>query len=156
MRAMGRQIVIVLGLLFVACAVGLWLGSRISMAWRPAMRVIATAAPQPRPVSGAPIVGNAAPCADIRNAAALVGKAGCVAGLVVRTFSSRSGNTFLDFCQEYRSCPFTSVIFASDKDKFGDLASLQGKRVEIRGDVTNYQDHAEIIIHDPQQVRSAP
>jgi DNA/RNA endonuclease YhcR with UshA esterase domain len=28
--------------------------------------------------------------------------------------------------------------------------------VEIRGDVINYQGRAEIIIRDPQQVRSAP
>jgi DNA/RNA endonuclease YhcR with UshA esterase domain len=48
------------------------------------------------------------------------------------------------------------VIFASDKDKFGDLGSLQGKRVEIRGDVVTYQGRAEIIIRDSQQVRSAP
>jgi hypothetical protein len=93
---------------------------------------------------------------DIRNARPLVGNNGCVAGLVLRVYSARTGNTFLDFCQDYRACPFTSVVFASDKNKFGDLGSLQGKRVEIRGDVITYQGHAEIIIHDPQQVRSAP
>jgi DNA/RNA endonuclease YhcR with UshA esterase domain len=84
-----------------------------------------------------------------------VGKSGCVAGLVLRVYSARTGNTFLDFCQDYRTCPFTSVIFASDKSKFGNLESLQGKRVEIRGDVVTYQGRAEIIIRDPQQVRSA-
>jgi DNA/RNA endonuclease YhcR with UshA esterase domain len=93
---------------------------------------------------------------DIRNAGPQVGKSGCVAGLVLRVYSARTGNTFLDFCQDYRTCPFTSVIFASDKNKFGDLGSLQGKRVEIRGDVVTYQGRAEIIISDPQQVRSAP
>ena len=79
-----------------------------------------------------------------------------MAGQVLRVFTSRSGNTFLDFCPDYRSCPFTSVIFASDKDKFGDLGTLQGKRVEIHGSITMYQGRAEIIIHDPQQIRSAP
>jgi DNA/RNA endonuclease YhcR with UshA esterase domain len=93
---------------------------------------------------------------DIRNAGPLVGKGACVSGLVVRVYSARTGNTFLDFCQDYRTCPFTSVVFAADKNKFGDLELLQGRRVEIRGDVTNYQGRAEIIIHDPQQVRSAP
>jgi DNA/RNA endonuclease YhcR with UshA esterase domain len=48
------------------------------------------------------------------------------------------------------------VIFASDKNKFGDLESLQGRHVEIRGAITVYQSRAEIIIHDPQQIRSAP
>jgi hypothetical protein len=92
---------------------------------------------------------------DIRNAGPLAGKTGCIVGLVLRVYSARSGNTFLDFCQDYRACPFTSVIFAPDKNKFGDLESLQGKRVEIRGEVVSYQGRAEIIIHDPQQVRSA-
>ncbi len=105
---------------------------------------------------GALAASSPPPCEDIRNAGPLVGKSGCVAGLVLRVYSARTGNTFLDFCQDYRTCPFTSVIFASDKNKFGDLESLQGKRVEIRGDVVTYQGHAEIIIHDPQQVRSAP
>jgi hypothetical protein len=103
-----------------------------------------------------PAASNPPPCVDIRNAEPLEGKSGCVAGLVLRVYSSRAGNTFLDFCQDYRSCPFTSVIFASDKAKFGDLESLQGKRVEIRGDVVAFQGRSEIIIHDPQQVRSAP
>jgi len=36
------------------------------------------------------------------------------------------------------------------------MESLQGRRVEIRGDVIDYQGRAEIIIRDPQQIRSAP
>jgi hypothetical protein len=104
----------------------------------------------------APAANSLPPCVDIRNAEPLEGKSGCVAGLVLRVYSSRAGNTFLDFCQDYRTCPFTSVIFASDKAKFGNLESLQGRRVEIRGEVVAFQGRAEIIIHDPQQVRSAP
>lgn len=77
-----------------------------------------------------------------------------MAGVVRRAFASRSGNTFLDFCDDYRQCPFSSVIFASDKEKFGDLNTLAGKRIEIRGDVVRYQDRAEIIIRDPQQIRA--
>jgi len=93
---------------------------------------------------------------DIRNAGSLVGKNGCVAGIVLKVYSARTGNTFLDFCQDYRTCPFTSVIFAADKPSFGNLELMQGKRVEIRGDVVNYQGRAEIIVHAPQQIRSAP
>jgi hypothetical protein len=89
----------------------------------------------------------------MRDAASLEGKSGCVAGLVLRVYSARTGNTFLDFCRDYRTCPFTSVIFASDKNKFGDVGSLQGKRVEIRGDVVTYRGRPEIILRDPQQVR---
>ncbi len=148
-----RPILVVTGLLLVAFALGVRVGSRFSR--RPVMNA---ADPLPLPSAsspGAPAGVSPPPCEDIRNAGPLVGKSGCVAGLVLRVYSARTGNTFLDFCQDYRTCPFSSVIFASDKSKFGDLESLQGKRVEIRGDVVAYQGRAEIILRDPQQVRSA-
>jgi hypothetical protein len=106
----------------------------------------ATPAPAPR---------GATACVDIREAASKVGTTGCVTGQVLRIYTSRAGNTFLDFCQDFRSCPFTSVIFASEKDRFGDLETLQGKSVEIRGEIKDYQGRAEIVIHDPQQIRNA-
>ena len=75
---------------------------------------------------------------------------------MLKVFTSRGGNTFLDFCEDYRNCPFTSVIFSSDKGKFGDLGSLAGRQVEIRGPITAYQGRPEIIIHDPEQIQIAP
>jgi hypothetical protein len=107
----------------------------------------------PPSLPATPPPANHGACTDIRNAASLVGKNVCVSGLVLRVYSAHSGNTFLDFCQDYRTCPFSSVIFAADVSKFNDLESWQGKRVEIRGDVVRYQGRAETIIHDPQQVR---
>ena len=93
-------------------------------------------------------------CVDIKDAGSHTGEAGCVTGRLLRVFTSRGGNSFMDFCADYRNCPFTSVIFASDKAKFGDLATLAGQQVEIQGTITTYQGHAEIIIHDPQQIRA--
>jgi len=148
-----RPILVVTGFVLVAFGLGLGVGSRFGQ--RP---VIYKDIPVPQQIPStpdAPTTSNPPSCADVRNAGPLVGKSGCVAGLVQRVYSARSGNTFLDFCQDYRTCPFTSVIFAPDKTKFGDLESLEGKPVEIRGDVVSYQGRAEIIIHDPQQVRSA-
>ena len=153
-----RHIVIATGIVVVVFGLGIWLGSRIGASPKSSPYAVFGIAPSAS-ADRAPAAATGDPplaCVDIRNAGPLVGKRGCVAGLVVRAFPARSGNTFLDFCQDYRSCPFTSVIFASDRDKFGDLQSLQGRRVEIRGDVISYQDHAEIIIRDPQQVRSSP
>ena len=95
-------------------------------------------------------------CVDIADAASRVGKPGCVKGRVLRVFTSRAENTFLDFCPDYRSCPFTSVIFSDDRSKFGDLSSLRGRQIELRGEVTSYQGRAEIIIHDPEQIRVVP
>ncbi len=96
-----------------------------------------------------------APCVDIRDAGKHVGEQGCVAGRVVGVATSRAGNTFLDFCPDYRHCPFSTVIFASDRSKFGDLESLRGQQVEIRGSITVYRSRPQIIIHDPWQIRMA-
>ena len=98
--------------------------------------------------------GAIAGCVDIKDAGSHTGAPGCVTGRLLRVFTSRGGNSFLDFCADYRNCPFNSVIFATDKAKFGDLGTLAGRQLEIQGTITAYQGHAEIIIHDPQQIRS--
>jgi len=100
--------------------------------------------------------GESAGCVDFHDAGPHAGQSGCVTGRVLRAYTSQGGNTFLDFCQDYHACPFTSVIFSSDKSKFGDLQSLAGRQIEIRGPITTYQGRAEIIIHDPEQIRAVP
>ena len=95
-------------------------------------------------------------CVDFSSGEIHPGTRACVSGRVLRVYTSRSGGTFLDFCQDYRQCPFTSVIFAAERSRFGDLTSLEGRHVEITGEVTSYNGRAEIIIHDPQQIRAAP
>jgi hypothetical protein len=144
---------VVVGLLLGAFGLGVAVGYRLR--GRSPVSEVKLMPRQTGAAPGTPAVDSTPPCVDIRNAGPLAGKSACVAGLVLRVYAARTGNTFLDFCQDYRTCPFTSVIFAADKNKFGDLASLQGKRVEIRGDVVTYQGHPEIIIRDPRQVRSA-
>lgn len=110
----------------------------------------------PVAASPPPMPSTDVPCVDFSEAGASVGKPGCVKGRVLKVYTSRAENTFLDFCQDYRSCPFTAVIFTADRSKFGDLSALSGRRVEIRGPVTNYRNRAEIIIHDPDQIRMVP
>jgi DNA/RNA endonuclease YhcR with UshA esterase domain len=92
-------------------------------------------------------------CVEISRAGLHTGENTCVEGRVLRVFTSRSGSTFLDFCQDYRSCPFTSVIFAGDRSRFGNLGSLEGRNVEIAGEITTYNGRAEIIVRDPKQIR---
>jgi len=147
-----RPILVVAALLLVAFGLGVAVGSRFGRT--AGAREVTLLPRQPERASAASAAVSSPPCVDVRNAGPLTGKSGCVTGLVLRVYTARSGNTFLDFCQDYRTCPFTSVIFAADKSRFGDLGSLQGRRVEIRGDVVAYQGHAEIIVRDPQQVRS--
>jgi hypothetical protein len=75
---------------------------------------------------------------------------------VLKVFSAKSGNTFLDFCSEYRSCSFTSLIFASDRPKFGNLESLGGRQIEIRGTIKLYRGQPEIVVSEPDQIQEAP
>jgi hypothetical protein len=92
-------------------------------------------------------------CLGIRDAGLHTGENTCVEGRVFQVFTSRSGSTFLDFCQDYRNCSFGSVIFATDRSGFGNLGSLEGRTVEIAGEITTYNGRAEIIIRDPKQIR---
>jgi hypothetical protein len=92
-------------------------------------------------------------CVALRDAGLHTGENTCVEGRVLRVFTARSGSTFLDFCQDYRNCAFGSVIFASDRSRFGNLGSLEGRKVEIAGEITTYNGRAEIIIRDPKQIR---
>ena len=94
-------------------------------------------------------------CIQLRDAALHTGENTCVEGRVLRVFTSRSGATFLDFCQDYHHCPFGSVIFATDRSRFGNLGSLEGRKVEISGEITTYNGRAEIVIRDPKQIRVA-
>ena len=94
-------------------------------------------------------------CVDFHQAGSHIGEEVCVSGRILRVFVSRASNTFLDFCADYRDCPFTSVIFSSDREKFGDLQTLRGRQVEIRGPVTLYNGRAEIVVHGPDQIRAA-
>jgi hypothetical protein len=98
--------------------------------------------------------GNAE-CVDFHDAGPHAGQPGCVSGRVIKVFASRGGNTFLDFCEDYHDCPFSSVIFSSDKSKFGNLESLVGRQIEIRGPITVYHGKPEIIIRDPEQIQLA-
>lgn len=109
-----------------------------------------------RSASGTAAGGEMRGCVDFHEAGAHTGQTGCISGRVERVYVSRAGNAFLDFCQDYQACPFTSVIFSPDRSKFGDLDSLGGKQVELRGPIIVYQGRAEIILHDPQQIRALP
>jgi DNA/RNA endonuclease YhcR with UshA esterase domain len=95
-----------------------------------------------------------AACKPITAARKYVGDSVCITGKVVKVARSpRSGTHFLNFCDDYKNCPFTVVIFAKDLQRVGDIRELEGKQIEIYGKVKEYKGQAEIILNDVRQLR---
>ncbi len=92
-------------------------------------------------------------CIDFKEARSYIGETKCVKGKIDNVYTSAKGNTFLNFCPDYRTCPFSLVIFASDSYKFSNPKQYQGKTVEITGLIKTYQGRAEIILNGPQQIK---
>jgi PLD-like domain len=81
-----------------------------------------------------------------------IGEQARVTGTLLKAYTAKSGVTFLDFCKDYKTCPFTAVIFADDIKKFPDLDSYVGKTVTLTGKIKSYQGKAEIILEDSSQL----
>lgn len=109
-----------------------------------------------------PFRGNSSPaksseatgenCLTIAEAQKHIGKTNCVKGTVVRVEEGNNGVTFLDFCADYRSCPFTVVVFRGDLHSVGDVGQLPGRTITIRGRIEEYDDRAEIILRRSEQL----
>ncbi len=85
-------------------------------------------------------------------ALAHIGEYASVRGTLIDAYTSKSGTVFLDFCQNYKNCPFSGVIFADDVKEFGDLSRYVGATVTLTGKISSYQDKAEIILSNPSQI----
>lgn len=141
---MTRKHIALVGVLIVATSVG----SALVAYRRGLQRGVAPQSDHPPELGPPP-----APCLTISETSAHTGEPACVSGRVLRVFTSAAGNTFLDFCPDYRTCPFASVIFAADRQKFGDLQTLAGQQVEIHGVIGVYRGRPQIVIRDPEQIR---
>jgi hypothetical protein len=91
-------------------------------------------------------------CIPFEQARNHLGETECVSGKVIRVKEGNGGVRFLDFCEDYRLCTFTVVVFPYDLKKIGDIRQLGGKTVEIRGEIREYDDRAEIILENPKQL----
>ncbi|MDO8742674.1 MAG: phospholipase D-like domain-containing protein [bacterium] len=89
---------------------------------------------------------------DYTDASEHVGEYASVRGTLIKTYTSKTGTVFLDFCKEYKNCSFSGVIFADDAKKFGDLSRHVGTSVTLTGKISLYQNKAEIILSDPKQI----
>jgi len=92
-------------------------------------------------------------CIDINQAKEKIGETACVTGTVQKVYQTSGGAHLLEFCADYRSCPFTVVVFANDLRHVGDVRMLTGKTIEIHGPIREYNGHAEIILRHDGQLR---
>lgn len=91
-------------------------------------------------------------CVAVAEARKHVGEVKCVTGIVVRVEQGARGVHFLDFCDDFRLCPFTVVVFPRDLKSVGDVRQLQGRMVEIHGQVKEYDGRTEIILEEYRQL----
>ncbi len=101
----------------------------------------------------APSLFAADACIPFDKAKDHIGSKACVTGKVLQIGHSKSGTTFLDFCEDVKSCPFVVVIFARNLRDVGDVEQLKGKTIEIAGRIEEYNGRAEIILKDVKQLR---
>jgi hypothetical protein len=92
---------------------------------------------------------------DISEASDHVGQNARIRGTLVNAHKSAGGTVFLDFCRQYRTCPFSAVIFADDAKQFGDLAKFVGREITLSGKISSYQSRAEIILRTPDQISAS-
>jgi hypothetical protein len=94
-----------------------------------------------------------AECVDFTQAPKHLGDNRCITGEVVAVNRSDSGTFFLNFCEDYRICPFSVVVFRDDLRDVGDIRKLDGKKIEIHGHIQEYEGRPEIILKDVRQLR---
>jgi DNA/RNA endonuclease YhcR with UshA esterase domain len=89
---------------------------------------------------------------DYTEAVDHIGEKATVTGTVQSVFTSKSGTVFFDFCENFQTCTFSAVIFASDVPKFKDLMQYE-REVKLTGIIKSYEGKAEIILNGPEQIK---
>jgi DNA/RNA endonuclease YhcR with UshA esterase domain len=86
-------------------------------------------------------------------AAQHVGQAVAVEGTITKVFTSKNGNTFLNFGGDYPNVTFM-VWIPQDAPEAADpnLANLEGKRVKIVGTIQLYRGKPEIKVSTKEQI----
>ena len=96
-----------------------------------------------------------ADCIPFTEAREHIGETQCVTGTVFRVKAGARGVTFFDFCEDFRVCPFTVVIFPGHLKDIGDVRQLKNRVVEIHGDLKEYDGRAEIVLEQLRQLGGA-
>ncbi len=81
-----------------------------------------------------------------------VGEELWVFGVIDHVFVSTNNNYFLNFCSDFRECPFSAPVFSRDVYKFKDMELWAGREVHIYGTISLYEGRPQIIVNDSKQV----
>jgi hypothetical protein len=93
-----------------------------------------------------------ADCIPFTEAQDHLGETQCVTGKVFRVKAGARGVTFFDFCEDFRVCPFTVVIFPGHLKDIGDVRQLKDHVVEVHGELKQYDGRAEIVVSQLRQL----
>jgi len=85
-----------------------------------------------------------------------IGEYTCVSGKIDHVSTSKKGTISLNFCPDYKTCPFSAVIFNEDASKFPNPKQYEGKTLEITGLIKSYQGRPEIVLKAPDQIKIPP
>lgn len=93
-----------------------------------------------------------AECIPFTQARDHIGESQCISGTVLRVKAAGRGVTYFDFCDDFRVCPFTVVVFPGHLKDIGDVRQLQNRQIEIHGELKAYDGRAEIVLEQLRQL----
>src|SRR5260370_42627913 len=105
-------------------------------------------------MSGVCFAGNTSKrdCVSFAEARQHLGTTACVTGTVLHVEDGTNGVTFLNFCKDYQTCPFTVVVFPGDLNKVGDTHQLERRQIEIKVTIEDYDGRVGIILRHSLQL----
>ena len=91
-------------------------------------------------------------CVAFSEAMKVVGTTHCVKGTVFPVADGNKGVTFFNFCEDAKVCPFSVIVFADDLKNLGDIHLLEGRPLEIKGTIQDYEGHAQMVLRHTRQL----
>ncbi len=71
----------------------------------------------------------------------------------VAQISFRPKVVYLNLDKRFPNAPMSCVIFSRATNQFGDLKKLEGKQVEVKGRIEEYQSKAQMILNSSNQLK---
>jgi len=71
----------------------------------------------------------------------------------VAQVSIRPKLVYVNLDKKYPESPMSCVVFARATNQFGDLKKLEGKQVEVKGKIEEYQSKPQIILNSSNQLK---